>query len=333
MISPFSARILKIYTIRKVDFRYVISELATIVVAVNERGRPGMIHKGGMRAIAVSVALFGVASQVSATPIFQHKPMGGEPQFSGAEVTPVVVFGKKSRRGVEEFAAENKLDARALQRKFTASGLIECGAAHGAGQLTLTDDLVTTAAHVFFDEKGAPRAKTCVFVIESNGAQIRTPIDLNSIVAGSTDPYAIEAVHDWAVARLTRPVRGVTPYGLADAARPNTPAEFVARGHIDWGDGRRLSMEKCMLHDQLAAGEEGTREFSFDCETGDGASGGAVLAGADDPVIEAVLVGWRSNKPFRSAPFSRSHYNFAVTVEGDFKKAVVEASKKVMVSK
>jgi hypothetical protein len=297
------------------------------------KGDLRMIHKGGMRAIAVSVALFGVASQVSATPLFEHKPTKGEPQFAGAEVTPVVVFGKNSRRGVEEFAAENKLDAHALQRKFTASGLIECGAAHGAGQLTLTDDLVTTAAHVFFDEKGAPRAKTCVFVIESNGAQIRTPIDLNSIVAGSTDPYAIEAVHDWAVARLTRPVHGVTPYGLADAARPNTPAEFVARGHIDWGDGRRLSMEKCTLHDQLAAGEEGTREFSFDCETGDGASGGAVLAGADDPVIEAVLVGWRSNKPFRSAPFSRSHYNFAVTVEGDFRKAVVEASKKVMVSK
>ena len=38
-------------------------------------------------------------------------------------------------------------------------------------------------------------------------------------------------------------------------------------------------MEKCHLHDQLAAGAEGTRQFSFDCETGDGASGGAIVMG------------------------------------------------------
>jgi hypothetical protein len=45
------------------------------------------------------------------------------------------------------------------------------------------------------------------------------------------------------------------------------------------------------------------------------------------------LVGWRSNKPFRSAPFSRSHYNFAVTIEGAFKRAVVAAASKVVVAK
>jgi hypothetical protein len=292
-----------------------------------------MFNKGGMRAAAVSVCLLGLSAQASAVPLFERKIADSRPVFVDADVTPVVVFGRNSRRSVEDFAAEHKLSATELRRKFSASGLIECGAAHGAGQLTLTDDLVTTAAHVFYDEKGAPRAKTCFFVIEADGKQIRTPIDLRSIVAGSTNPYAIEAVHDWAVARLTHPVDGVTPYGLADAAMPNTPVEFVARGHIDWGEGRRLSMEKCVLHDQLSAGAEGTREFSFDCETGDGASGGAVLLGAHEPTIGAILVGWRSNKPFRSAPFSRTHYNFAVTIEGAFKKAVVAAANKLVVAK
>lgn len=292
-----------------------------------------MLHSGGMRAAALSFFLFGLAGQASAVPFFEGKFVPKSPSFGEAEVTPVVVFGRNSRRSVEEFAKEQKLDASELRRKFSASGLIECGAAHGAGQLTLTDDLITTAAHVFFDEKGAPRAKTCDFVIESNGSQIRTPIDLKTIVAGSTDPYAIDAVHDWAVARLKHRIEGVTPYGLADSPHPNEPIEFVARGHIDWGDGRRLSMEKCALHDQLAVGQEGTREFSFDCETGDGASGGALMMGLQDPVVGAILVGWRSNKPFRSAPFSRSHYNFAVTIEGAFKKAVVAAAKKVVVEK
>ncbi len=159
------------------------------------------------------------------------------------------------------------------------------------------------------------------------------PINFGSIIAGSTNPYAVAAVHDWAVARLTHPIEGVTPYGLADAARSNTPIEFVARGHIDWGEGRKLSMEKCLLHDQLSVGAEGTREFSFDCETGDGASGGALVMRINKPAIGAILVGWRSNKPFRSAPFSRTHYNFAVTIEGAFKRAVVAAASKVVVAK
>ena len=288
-----------------------------------------MFQKGGTYAGAICIFLFGISVQASAVPLFSHNL----PEAMPLKAVPVVVFGKNSRRGVEEFAAEQKLDAAELRTRFAGSGLIECGDAHGAGQLTLANDLVTTAAHVFFDEKGAPRAKTCFFSIEIRGKETRVPIDLGSIIAGSTNPYAIAPVHDWAVARLTHPLEGITPYGLADALGPNTPVEFVARGHIDWGDGRTLSMEKCLLHDQLSAGAEGTREFSFDCETGDGASGGALVMGPNKPEIGAILVGWRSNKPFRSAPFSKSHYNFAVTVEGAFKKAVVAAASKVVVAK
>ena len=288
-----------------------------------------MLQKGGMHAAAVCMFLFGTSVQASAVPLFSP----GLPKVAPAEIVPVVAFGKNSRRGVEEFAAEQKLDAAEVRTRFAGSGLVECGEAHGAGQLTLANDTITTAAHVFFDERGAPRAKTCFFSLENHGKEMRVPIDLGSIVAGSTDPYAIAAVHDWAVARLTQPVEGVTPFSLADPKGPNTPVEFVARGHIDWGDGRKLSMEKCLMHDQLSVGAEGTREFSFDCETGDGASGGALVMTPDKPAIGAILVGWRSNKPFRTAPFSKFHYNFAVTIEGAFKKAVVATASKVVVAK
>ena len=288
-----------------------------------------MFHKGGMHAAAICIFLFGISVQASAVPFFSHML----PEATPLKAVPVVVFGKNSRRSVEDFAAEHKLDAAQLRTRFAGSGLIECGEAHGAGQLTLANDLVTTAAHVFFDEKGAPRAKTCFFSIETRGKELRVPINFGSIIAGSTNPYAVAAVHDWAIARLTHPIEGVTPYNLADVTRSNTPVEFVARGHIDWGEGRRLSMEKCLLHDQLSAGAEGTREFSFDCETGDGASGGALVMGTNKPAIGAILVGWRSNKPFRSAPFSRFHYNFVVTIEGAFRRAVVAAASKVVVAK
>jgi hypothetical protein len=40
------------------------------------------------------------------------------------DIAPVVVFGRDSRRTVEEFAIEQKRDVVALRRSHAASGLI-----------------------------------------------------------------------------------------------------------------------------------------------------------------------------------------------------------------
>ena len=241
-------------------------------------------------------------------------------------VSPVVVFGKSSRRTVEDFAAEHRVDLAELRRDQSASGLIQCGDAHGAGQLTMSSNVVTTAAHVFYDENGLPRSQTCTFDLTADGQTTHVPIDLKTIVAGSTNPYAVPPAHDWAVVRLARRVAGVKPYTLADDIHANEPVTFVARGHIDWGEAKKLSLQECLMHDQLATTEDGTREFSFDCDTGDGASGGALMFDKGRSQIGAILVGWRSNRPFNAVPFSRTHYNFAVTMEGDFRKAVLAAA-------
>jgi hypothetical protein len=241
-------------------------------------------------------------------------------------ISPVVVFGKASRRTAEDFAAEHHVDIAELRRDQSASGLIQCGDAHGAGQLTMSSNVVTTAAHVFYDENGLPRSQTCTFDLTADGQTTHVPIDMKSMVAGSTNPYAVPPAHDWAVVRLARRVSGVKPYTLAYDIHPNEAVTFVARGHIDWGEAKKLSLEECRMHDQLSATEDGTREFSFDCDTGDGASGGALMFDKGRSQIGAILVGWRSNRPFNAVPFSRTHYNFAVTMEGDFRKAVLAAA-------
>ena len=64
-----------------------------------------MPQKGGMHAVAVCVFLFGTSLQVSAGPVFSH----GLPEVAPSQIVPVVVFGRNSRRGVEEFAAGEKL--------------------------------------------------------------------------------------------------------------------------------------------------------------------------------------------------------------------------------
>ena len=250
-----------------------------------------------------------------------------------ADIIPVVTFGADARRVPQVFAEEHHLAPAEVIRNHSASGLIQCGNAHGAGQLTLTDDVITTAAHVFYDENGMPRSRSCTFDVTVNGSDMRVPIDLGSIVAGSTKPYDVEVTHDWAVARLSHAVNGAKPYGIAADVRPDEPVTFVARGHIDWGEAKRLSMQDCTLHDKLSDGMEGTREFSFDCDTGDGASGGALMFDRDLSRVGAILVGWRSNRPFSAMPFSHTHYNFAVTLEGAFKRAVYAAAGKVIVQK
>ena len=264
---------------------------------------------GGTATAAVALLASATAHAGACSPLASTLSSDRLPQIA-ASLIPVVAFGKNSRRTPETFAADHKIDPVELRHSHAASGLIVCGDAHGAGQLTLSANVVTTAAHVFFDENGIPRAPSCTFEMTTDGKVTNVPIDLNSIVAGSTNPYAVEPAHDWAVARLTRRVDGVQPYGLAANIHANLPVTFIARGHIDWGDAKKLSFEECVMHDQLAMAREGTREFSFDCETGDGASGGALMVDKERREIGGILVGWRSNRPFSAVPFSRTPLQF-----------------------
>ena len=234
----------------------------------------------------------------------------------------VVVFGPEARLSIQDFASRNHLDPTTVARSHAASGVIHCGIARGAGQLTLTDNVITTAAHVFFDEHGQLRGDSghCVFTANVGGQDVTTAIDVTSIVAGDKQPYAHPAVHDWAVARLLRPMTGATPYTIGPRAQAGSAIEFVARGHNDWGGGKAMSLEDCRLRDQLSTGGEGTREFSFDCDAGVGASGGAMLEPGGKLV--GVFVGYRSVAPDKAMPFSSQHYNFGVSVDGAFRKAV-----------
>jgi hypothetical protein len=238
-------------------------------------------------------------------------------------ITKVVVFGPETRLNVAEFAQHNHLNVAELKRQHSGSGIIHCGNARGAGQLTVADNVITTASHVLYNESGELRGDSsrCTFTVMLDGREIVTPIDTRSIVAGSTNPYNEIAVHDWAVARLTRPLPEATPYTLG-AAAGNEAIRFVARGHSDWGGGHEMSMEFCRLRDGLEAGAEGTREFSFDCAAGVGASGGALLNSAGNRLL-AVFVGFRSTAPDQRMSFSASNYNFGVTVEGAFRRAIL----------
>jgi hypothetical protein len=283
----------------------------------------------------VEYRLFAAALCLAAAPLSSTAEAGVTQQvkFSAAarlEPTKVLVLGSEHRANADQYAARQKLDAGALKQSHAASGLIQCGRAHGAGQLTLSNNVITTAAHVFFDERGAKRARVCQFVTEVDGKKRRIAVDMSSIVAGSAKPYAVKAINDWAVARLAQPLDDVKPYELADQLAVEQTVEFVSRGHSDWRDAETMSFEACRLRAQTNQLKGGAREFAFDCGTGDGASGGAVLAGEQRAKLGAILVGWRSNAPTKLVPFSPTHYNFVVSIEGEFRNAVNNAARRLV---
>src|ERR1700712_878309 len=113
----------------------------------------GMRFWGGM---AIVILVGSAYSTANAAPFLPSLDATTTPP----PYSPVVVFGNDSRRTADDFAAEHHVDLAELRRDHSASGLIECGDAHGAGQLTMSSNVVTTAAHVFYDENGIARSRT-----------------------------------------------------------------------------------------------------------------------------------------------------------------------------
>ena len=209
---------------------------------------------------ALSMCLF--ALLVSKGAALEAGPLA----FAALPEIPVVVFGADQRASVEQFALARQLDPRDLKRRYAGTGLVRCGNAHGSGQLTLSDDVITTAAHVIYDHDGRLRGDSahCNFIVEAEGQEIVTPLEVEGAITGSKDPYNESAVHDWAVIKLARPLRDAEPYPLSQP-QSQAPVLFVARGSIDWFGGREMSLQSCALRNGLEDGVEGTREFAFDC--------------------------------------------------------------------
>ena len=120
--------------------------------------------------------------------------------------------------------------------------------------------------------------------------------------------------------KLARPLPEATPYPLAAPRAKSRSASSRAARSI----GTAAAACRCRILPparRAENGAEGTREFSFDCSANVGASGSGLLDG-DGKGLVAMFVGYRSVAPDQALPFSPTHYNFAVTVEGAFRKAV-----------
>ncbi len=225
-----------------------------------------------------------------------------------------------------DFARRSGIGTEELRARYGASGLIRCGEAVGSGQLTLRHNLITTAAHVFYNKEGRLRSGSCTFepIFDSGSGPVA--IDLSSIKAGSAAPYDEPATRDWAVAQLAAPIPDATPYQLTPEGAEAQAIIMLAGGN---GSGPHLGTERCATRGITDVSKEGIREVAIDCSAGHGSSGAALIDAANDTkmqTISAIYVGYRSVDPEHSHPFSASHYNFAVTIDGPFRRTLLEAA-------
>ncbi len=220
------------------------------------------------------------------------------------------------------FAVQAGLGTDGFRSRYGASGLIRCGKAVGTGQITLADNVITTAAHVFFAPGGKLRNESCTFE-PAHAPDTQIAIEMNSIVSGSPKPMEERATLDWAVARLVSAPAKIVPYPIATAPKPAEPVVMFGGGN---GPASRLGVEQCSTRRVTATAPEGIRELAFDCSADHGGSGAALLD--KNGAMIGIFVGYRSVNAAASMPFSDIHYNFAITVEGPFRRALLEAAGK-----
>jgi len=233
---------------------------------------------------------------------------------------PAVSIGAERRAAPSGYVRHDGMSSPELRARFGASGLVRCGGAIGTAQLTLRADVITTAAHVLIGPDGQTRA-SCTFEPTIALGSGSVAIDLSTIRAGSATPLSAPATRDWAVARLAAPINGAIPYRLADPGRSLNGLTMCAGGN---GRADRMGLEHCAARRTIRTSPDGIREIAIDCSAAPGSSGAALLS--DQHRMVGIYVGYRSTDPDKAQPFSMTHYNFAITVDGPFRRALLAAA-------
>jgi hypothetical protein len=201
------------------------------------------------------------------------------------------------------------------QTHVGATGLVRCGNTVGTAQLVLRQDIIVTAAHVLFGSSGGHR--DCMFLPRMGLGQ-PVAIETATIKAGSHAPLSEAATRDWAVARLAAPITAATPYVLAaQGAQPGT-VTLCAAGS---GGPTQFGAETCAVRRVIKTAADGIRELAIDCSGNPGGSGAALLS--QNGAVAGIYVGDRSTNPSAAQPFSDTHYNFGITIDGAFRRALL----------
>ena len=200
--------------------------------------------------------------------------------LAAADKAGAVTIISDARLTLPEFAAKSGQDPALFESRYAATGMVVCSGVYSTAQLTIKDDVVTTAAHAFYDTDGNPRGDlaTCHFNIMIEGKQLAVPLDVTSLHVGSRKPYSVAPVHDWAVVRLAQHVPAAQPYGIGEPGPVGMPIVMLAHRHRGWIHDGLKAIEACAIRVESRVEKLSARELAIDCSAGEGASGSAIMA-------------------------------------------------------
>ncbi len=220
------------------------------------------------------------------------------------------IIGADDRGALDVLGPKLGLSAAEIARIRQVSGHVACFGAQpvlASGALFLTDDLVLTAAHPFFED--GKRASKCFFRAQAPGSDwMPLKTDAANARFGAVPPKP-GSNNDWAVVRLARPIADAAPFPPA-ATRPRAgdklivltahPADMTAT------DPAMPVVRGCTVR-RVPVSTAATNFFRSDCDAAGGASGGMHLARVDGALVfRAITI---STGPWRDPALAGAAYD------------------------
>jgi hypothetical protein len=221
-------------------------------------------------------------------------------------VLPVGIYGDVDRRMTEaEYAQATHQSPSDIRQRYAPTGTLFCRTAteefEGSAQLTLANDVITTAAHLLARNRLSCEnildVTACVFTIQAAGRTQQIAVE-RLVGMGFKCPAPPKEYQDWAVMKLLRPARDVTPYRvdptLIDNLKPGDKVINVCHSQ-DFqrkGAGGEATFPKHIGGCEIKRTYRRFGVASTDCDIGETCSGGSLLRrDDDDPALLGILEG------------------------------------------
>jgi hypothetical protein len=219
------------------------------------------------------------------------------------------------------------LSAAEIEQAQLATGLVVCPDIRGSGALVLSNQIIVTAAHLFFDEQDRLRRtlRKCHFELQSD-PHVRVKLDATSIVFG-TDRYYLGG--DWAVVRLVSPIQNARPYRPLPLPREGNPLPegsrlfSIAAGARGFNGNPKVPIvQECTVKETRFNG----RSVLSDCMSSFGMSGSIVLTrGAGDLLAAGITTGSITRQ--RSGNAHEEQFSTHATLHQEFLDAIANMAR------
>ena len=220
------------------------------------------------------------------------------------------IIGADDRGTLAAKGPQLGLSAAEIARIRAVSGHVACFGkrpALASGALFLSNDLVLTAAHTFFEN--GQRAEKCFFRAQAPGSDwIRLLTDPAHARFGAVAPRP-GSNSDWAIVRLAAPIAGAVPFPPA-ATRPRAGDRLIVLtahpADMESLDPTMPVVRGCTVR-RVPISTAATNFYRSDCDAVGGASGGMHLARVDGRLVfRAITI---STGPWRDPALHGAAYD------------------------